>query len=185
MKIISTNIGHKTVIELKNRTVETGIFKKPVAEAIFLDIENVRGDTISDRTNHGGVDQAVYAYSERHYAYWNNRYDFVQGNYGLFGENLTMDELEETEIKVGSQYRCGEVILEVTKPRQPCYKLGLVFDTPSIIKDFWESTKSGVYFKVLQTGFVKTGDAFELIKEATNSPTIAEVYAEKRKKNGA
>ena len=99
----------------------------------------------------------------------------------MFGENLTISNLEETEIYVGSQYKLGKTIIEVTKPREPCMKLGLVFGTQQILNQFWNSTKSGIYFKVLQTGIVKAGDVLILISQAKNTPTIAEVYETKKK----
>ena len=81
-------------------------------------------------------------------------------------------------------FKVGETIVEVTKPRQPCMKLGVRFNDMKIVKQFWNTDKSGVYFKVLQTGFVKKGDVFELIKTDKTKPTIADVYNEKRiKKN--
>lgn len=183
MKIVSVNLAQKTILQWKNRTVETGIFKKPVGHPIFLDLEKVKDDTVSDRRYHGGIEKAVYAYGQQHYTFWRERYPQVNGNFGLFGENLTIENLEEMEIHVGNQYACGEAIIEVTKPREPCYKLGLAFDNNQIIKDFWNSTKCGVYFKVIQTGNVSAGDALKLLKEMPNNPTIAEVYAEKRNAN--
>jgi MOSC domain-containing protein YiiM len=95
---------------------------------------------------------------------------------------ITISNLEETEICVGDTYKLGEVILEVTKPRDPCYKLGLRFGTQKVVKQFWNSTKSGIYFKVLQTGNVKKGDVMVLIKKTPNSPTIAEVYKTQKEK---
>jgi len=88
--------------------------------------------------------------------------------------------LEETEIFVGNTYKLGEVLLEVTKPREPCYKLGIRFGTQEIVKQFWNSTKCGVYFKVLQTGNVNIGDELILVNKVENSPTIAEVYETKK-----
>ncbi|NQY05630.1 MAG: MOSC domain-containing protein [Flavobacteriaceae bacterium] len=180
MKAISVNIGKKTLIQMKHKVVETGIFKKPV-EDIFVDTEGVEGDTISDLKVHGGPEQAVYGYSLKHYDYWKEKYAIVKYDYGFFGENITFSDLEEKCIHIGSQYQCGEVILEVTKPRQPCFKLGLVFETNQIILDFWSTTKSGVYFKVIQSGIIKQGATFSLIHEAKENPTIAEVFISKRK----
>ncbi|MFO7674601.1 MAG: MOSC domain-containing protein, partial [Lutibacter sp.] len=87
---------------------------------------------------------------------------------------------EETEIFVGNTYKLGEALLEVTKPREPCYKLGIRIGTQEIVKQFWNSTKCGVYFKVVQTGNVKVGDELILVHKAENSPTIAEVYETKK-----
>ena len=180
MKVVSVNIGKKTTINYKGKIVETGIFKFPVNHPVFLDIENVRNDTVIDRRYHGGTDQAVYGYSENHYGYWKKLYPDLDWKYGMFGENLTISNLEETKIHVGNTYKLGEAILEVTKPREPCMKLGIRFETQHILKQFWNSTKSGIYFKVLQTGNVAVDDQLVLIKQAVNSLTIAEVYEAKR-----
>ncbi len=180
MKVLSVNIGEKKTINYKGRIVETGIFKFPVSE-LFLDEKDVDNDAVIDRKYHGGIDQAVYAYSENHYAYWKELYPNLDWRFGMFGENLTISNLEETEIQVGNIYKLGEVIIEVTKPREPCMKLGLVFGTQKILKQFWNSSKCGIYFKVLQTGKVTIGDTLVLMKTSENSPTIAEVY--KTKKN--
>ena len=182
MKVISANIGEKKEINYKGKLVETGIFKFPVNYPIFLGEEDVENDVVIDRKYHGGIDQAVYAYSENHYAYWKELYPNLEWHFGMFGENLTISNLEETEIQVGDTYKLGETIVEVTKPRQPCMKLGLVFGTQHILKQFWNSTKSGIYFKVLQTGNVTVDDELILINKAENSPTIAEVYETKKSK---
>ncbi len=183
MKIVSVNIGKKTIIQMKNKVVETGIIKKPVAGSIFLDYELVKGDTVSDRVYHGGSDKAVYGYGAQHYEFWQKDYENVRNNHGVFGENITFDTLDETSVRVGNLYQCGDVIIEATKPREPCFKLGLVFNNPSIVRDFWNSTKSGVYFKVIVRGEVKAGDEFILIKEFPKNPSIADVYEIKRNQN--
>ncbi|MFK5957611.1 MAG: MOSC domain-containing protein [Lutibacter sp.] len=181
MKVVSVNVGKKKTINYKGRVVETGIYKFPVNE-IFLGVEDVDEDVIIDRRYHGGIDQAVYAYSENHYAYWKELYPNLDWRFGMFGENLTILNLEETNIHIGSIYKLGEVTIEVTKSRQPCMKLGIVFGTQKVMKQFWNSTKCGVYFKVLQTGKVTVEDELILIKKNGGSPTIAEVYETKKKK---
>ncbi|MDV7186797.1 MOSC domain-containing protein [Lutibacter sp. TH_r2] len=181
MKVVSVNIGEKRSINYKGKIIETGIFKNPIEGAIFLGETDVENDAVIDRRYHGGIEKAVYAYSENHYRYWRELYPNIDLHFGLMGENLTISNLEETEIYVGSQYKLGETIIEVTKPREPCIKLGLVFGTQKILKQFWNSTKSGVYFKVLQTGKVQVGDQLILLKLANNSSTIAEVYETKKK----
>lgn len=180
MKVISVNIGEKRAIEYKGRTIETGIYKFPV-DSIFLGEEDVENDSVVDRRYHGGIDQAVYAYGENHYEYWKDLYPDLDWEYGMFGENLTITNLEETKIQVGEIYKLGATLLEVTKPREPCMKLGIRFGTQKVLKQFWNTTKSGLYFKVLQTGNVTVNDELILVNESENTPTIAEVYAAKRK----
>ena len=180
MKVISVNLGALKVINYKGKIVETGIFKYPVNQPVFLGTEVVKNDAIIDRKHHGGVEKAVYGYSENHYEYWKELHPNLDWDYGMLGENLTISNLEETEIFVGNTYKLGEALLEVTKPREPCYKLGIRFGTQDIVKQFWNSTKCGVYFKVLQTGNVNVGDELILVNKFENSPTIAEVYETKK-----
>jgi MOSC domain-containing protein YiiM len=182
MKVISVNIGERKVLNYKGKIVETGIFKFPVNHPIFLGNEDVENDAVIDRRYHGGIEKAVYGYSQNHYAHWKGLYPNLDWNFGMLGENLTISNLEETEILVGNTYKLGEALLEVTKPREPCYKLGIRFGTQEILKQFWNSTKSGIYFKVIQTGNVTVGDELILVNKAENSPTIAEVYETKKSK---
>ena len=180
MKVRSLNIGERKTIQWKNKTVETGMFKYPVNEAIFLDKENVKNDIIVNRKNHGGIDKAVYIYGENHYEYFKQFHPDLDWQYGIFGENITLSKLEETQIHIGEIYQLGEAKIQVTKPRQPCFKLGIRFNDQSIVKQFWNSTKCGVYFKVLEPGKVNVNDNLILLETAKNSPTIAEVYHTKK-----
>jgi MOSC domain-containing protein YiiM len=184
MKIISTNLGDRKEINWKGKEVITGIFKFPVETPFFLEREKVRNDEISDRKYHGGIDQAVYGYSLKHYEYWKQKYPNLDWQFGMFGENLTMDDLDETKIHQGDTFKVGETILEVTVQRNPCMKLGVRFNDMKIVKQFWNTTMCGIYFKVVQTGFVKLGDAFVQIKSCPENPTIAELYRAKRLETG-
>ena len=172
MIVKSVNIGEKKVLNYKGKIVETGIFKYPVEGSIFLGEEDVEKDAVIDRRYHGGIEKAVYAYSENHYEYWKQLYPNLDWQYGMFGENLTISNLDEKNIHVGNTYQLGEVILEVTKPREPCFKLGLRFGTQAILKQFWNSSMSGVYFKVLKTGNVSVGDALVLIKQSKTNQQL-------------
>tara|TARA_B110000003_G_scaffold276437_1_gene322895 strand:+ start:14854 stop:15411 length:558 start_codon:yes stop_codon:yes gene_type:complete len=184
MRIISTNIGKRKEIKWKGKPIITGIFKFPVKNSVFLDIQEVRGDQICNREHHGGIEQAVYGYSQSHYGYWKKIYPDLDWKYGMFGENLTIDSLEETKLHVGDTYRVGECIIEVTKQRNPCVKLGVRFNDMKIVKQFWNTTMCGVYFKILQTGTVKVGDQLKLLKKCHKNPTIAQLYIAKRKSKG-
>ncbi len=184
MKIIATNIGKRKEIDWKGKKVTTGIFKYAVNTPIFLDTEDVKGDEISDRKNHGGVLQAIYGYSLKHYAFFKPLYPYLDWQNGIFGENLTINDLDETKIHQGDTFKVGDAILEATVQRNPCYKLGIRFNDIKIVKQFWNTTFCGVYFKVIQTGFVKAGDVFKQIKSCPENPTIADLYLAKRVAKG-
>ena len=176
MKVLATNIGKRKTMQWQGKTIETGIFKQPTLTPIFLGEEDVVDDAVVDRKHHGGIDQAVYAYGKNHYAYWQKRYPNLTWHLGMFGENLTLDHLDETILHVGDTFKIGTAIIAVTKPRKPCRVLGMRFNNTNIIKQFFNTTKSGVYFKVLQTGNVQAGDTMALLKSNKSNPTIAAVF---------
>jgi MOSC domain-containing protein YiiM len=181
MKIVSTNIGERKEVTWENIKVVTGIFKFPVDEPVFLGVEDVKGDAICDRENHGGINQAIYGYSLNHYEYWKPLYPDLDWSLGIFGENLTIDDLDESNIHVGDTFKVGEAILEATLQRSPCYKLGIRFNDMKIVNQFWKTTFCGVYFKVVKTGFVQVGDEFYQIKMCADNPTIADLLIKRKK----
>ncbi len=176
MKVISANRGEAQLVKWRGKSVKTGIFKHPVAEAIFLGTEDVVNDAVVDRKYHGGVDMAVYAYSADHYPFWKERFPNSDWSLGMFGENLTIEGLEESKMRIGSLYQLGEAQVQVCQPRQPCFKLGIRFGTQKVLKPFINSPYSGIYFRVLQTGSVKVGDELNLLADESESPTVAEVF---------
>lgn len=175
MKIISTNIATPKIINWRGKEVKTGIYKIPQEESVFLGNEDVDNDYVIDRRYHGGFDKACYIFSEKHYTYWKEKYPKLEWDWGMFGENLTVSELDESEIFVGDVFEIGEAIVQATQPRQPCFKLGVRFGTQKMIKQFIESGHSGVYVRVLRNGMVKTGDSFKRI-EQTKNLSIREIF---------
>jgi MOSC domain-containing protein YiiM len=175
MKVISTNIGKSRTLEWKGRKVETGIFKFPVQIPLFLDYEDVENDEVIDRRYHGGADKACYLYSANHYRYWQNLYPHLEMSWGMFGENLTVEGLQETEVHVGDIFEIGEAVVQATQPRQPCFKLEFRFKSNRIVKQFIDSGFSGVYIRVLQNGKVKAGDKIKVV-DKKDSLSIQKVY---------
>ena len=152
MKIVSTNIGKERTIEFRGNSITTGIYKEPVEDGITLDTFAVKGDHINNKKVHGGIDKACYAYGENHYAYWKNLYPGLDWTYGMFGENLTVSQIDEAEIKIGDIYKVGEAIVQVSQPRQPCNKFAAKFQANEVIKQFIDFDHPGVYFRVIQRG---------------------------------
>ena len=177
MKVISVNRGEAQLVDWRGKKVTTGIFKYPVESPIFLGTEDVAHDAVMDRKHHGGRDKAVYAYSSNHYPFWKQQFPLVEWEQGMFGENLTVEDLDESNLYIGSIYQVGDAQVQVCQPRQPCFKLGIRFGTQSILKQFVHAPYPGVYFRVIKPGFVSAGDEFVLESEYTGSPSISEVYS--------
>jgi MOSC domain-containing protein YiiM len=177
MKVLSVNVGEPREVEWRGETVRTSIWKAPVAGRVAVRRTNLAGDAQSDLRVHGGVEKAVYLYPVEHHAFWRGELPGVEIGFGHFGENLTSEGLLESEVAIGDRLRIGSAELQVTQPRVPCFKLGIRFGRPDLVKRFLRSGRSGFYGKVLREGEVGAGDAIELVKVATPSLTVAEVAA--------
>ncbi|MCA1759695.1 MAG: MOSC domain-containing protein [Bacteroidales bacterium] len=175
MIVISTNIGEPKTIVWRGKKEQTGIYKYPVEHPIFLGNEDVENDHVMDRKYHGGVDKACYLYSANHYTWWKNFYPELDMPWGMFGENLTVEGLQENEINIGDIFEIGEAVVQATQPRQPCYKLGIRFHDPKVVKQFADSGFPGVYVRVLKNGTVKAGDKM-ILTEKSNSVSIQKVF---------
>jgi MOSC domain-containing protein YiiM len=183
-RLISLNVGLPREVEWQGRTVTTGIFKSPVQGSIKLNSLNFNGDAQADLTVHGGIDKAVYAYPIEHYQYWRNELTEVDFTHGIFGENLTIAGLLEEHVNVGDRFKLGSVELIVTQPRMPCYKLGLRFHRPDMVKRFLDSQLTGFYFRVLKEGEVTAGDELKLIdrdKHQVKVSDITKLYVNKER----
>ena len=176
MKITSTNIAKPTTIIWNGKEVITGIYKTPTNQSIYLGKHNVTGDEVTDRKHHGGEFKACYLFSENHYEYWKNLYPNLDWNWGMFGENLTVSDLDETKIKIGDIYKVGGALIQITQPREPCFKFGVKFGSQLAIKHFIDFGFSGTYVRVLEDGLVKIGDTFQLVKQAENSITTYQFF---------
>ncbi len=176
MQIISTNIAKPTVIIWRGQEVTTGIYKYPVNHPIHLGKEEVKGDEVSDRRFHGGIHKACYLFSDIHYSYWKNLYPNLDWNYGMFGENVTVKDLDEKQIHIGDIYKLGTALVQMTQPREPCYKFGVKFESQQVLQQFVSHGYSGVYVKVLEEGDVSINDSFALVEKAKDSLSIFDLF---------
>src|SRR6185436_7397576 len=138
-------------------------FKAPVQGPLMLRRFNLDGDQQADLTVHGGRAKAVYAYPDEHYAFWRREFPHAELPWSMFGENLTTEGLREDEACIGDQFRIGEALVAVSQPRMPCYKLGIRFGRPDIVKRFLASGRSGFYLAVLEEGRITAGGSIEVL----------------------
>lgn len=173
--VVSVNIGtpreHGTS---RGRTVMSAIGKQPVQGRVRVAGVNVAGDDQADRRVHGGPDQAVYGYAAEDAAWWAAELG-RETPPGIFGENLTTQGADQTNARIGEQWRIGTVLLEVTAPRIPCAKLARVFDDRRMVKRFAEARRPGAYFRILEEGELGAGDAIEVVARPDHDITVARV----------
>jgi MOSC domain-containing protein YiiM len=176
-KIISCNLAHSMKLDVGGgKQVRTGIFKEPVEGPILLEPTGVRGDFIADLRVHGGPRKAVYVYPSEHYAWWAEKLGRESLAWGTLGENLTIesigDPVDEGTVHLGDRFRVGGALVEVTKPRGPCYKLAAKLGTNQVLRWMIESGTFGFYVAVIEPGEVRAGDTMELVSADPDKPTV-------------
>lgn len=174
--VVSVNVGAATQVPWNGGTVLTGIFKGPVEDRVAVGPTGLAGDVQADLSVHGGIDKAVYLYSADDYAWWAQELGHPL-EHAEFGENLTVTGLTADVVRIGDVLRAGDVVLEVSVPREPCFKLGIRMNDPRFIVRFREAGRTGFYARVLETGTVGAGDAVVRTATDTSQPTVAEVHA--------
>ena len=173
--LISVNVGLSETVQWRGQPVTTGIFKSPVEGSVALRRHNLDGDRQADLTVHGGPTKAVYVYPAQHYDYWRAELPDVAFGWGHFGENFSVDGMDEGSIHIGDEFSVGTARVVVTEPRMPCFKLSVRFGRADMPKRFLQSQRTGFYFGVVEEGQVRAGDALERLSKHPDGLTVAEV----------
>jgi MOSC domain-containing protein YiiM len=174
MRLLSVNVSYPMEVAHGRKTVATGIFKEPVSGRVMLRAVNLDGDGQADLVNHGGVDRAVYAYPVENYDYWGRELVRDDLSFGQFGENFTVEGMTEDDVHIGDVFRVGDVLVEVSQPRPPCFKLGIKMGMPRFPKLFLASGRVGFYLRVLEEGEVGAGDGIERVRSGPEQLTVRE-----------
>lgn len=175
MDVLSVNVGLPREVVWKGETVETGIFKGPVAGDVHVGTLNLAGDRQANLVVHGGPQKAVYGYPSEHYEYWRHEFPNIPFTWGYFGENVTTTGLAENNLHIGDQLKIGTATLMVTQPRLPCFKLALRFGRDDIIKRFLLSRRSGFYFSVVEEGTLGASSPIEILHRDPLAVSVEDV----------
>lgn len=151
----------------------SGFVKEPVAGPVMLGTINLDGDGQADRVHHGGVDKAVLCYSAAHYPGWREELGRPEMAFGGFGENFTIDGQAEADVCIGDVYRVGGAVVQVSQPRQPCWKLARRWRIRTLVVTTQDSGRTGWYLRVLETGLVAAGDALAILERPNPGWSVA------------
>lgn len=172
-RVVSVNVGRPAQVGVRRgRPVKSAIGKAPVEGRVRVEGVNVAGDEQADLRVHGGPDKAVYAYAAEDVAFWEAELDRRLGPGAFFGENVTTRGLDLGQALVGDRWRVGTVLLEVCQPRVPCFKLGLRFGDPKMLKRFAHARRPGAYLRIIEPGELGAGDEIEVVERAAHDVTI-------------
>jgi MOSC domain-containing protein YiiM len=170
--VLSVNVAEIREVPRGGEMVPTGIWKVPVEGRVAVRGVNVAGDQQADRSVHGGPDKAVYAYAREDTDWWEEELE-RELPHGAFGENLTLRGVDVSGALIGERWRIGSVLLEVSEPRFPCWKLGARFDDPRMLKRFSAALRPGAYLRIAEEGKLAAGDVVEIAERPDHDLTIA------------
>src|SRR6202142_2097264 len=159
----------------QGKNVYTGVFKDPVSGQRRVGKLNIEGDGQGDLAGHGGEQRAVFVYQIDSYRYWERelgRNDFV---YGQFGENFTVQGLNDDEVCIGDRFQIGSAVFEVTQPRVTCYRVGIRMNDPQIPALLVSHHRPGFYCRVIEEGEIGAGDDIQKIAQGPGKISVAEI----------
>jgi MOSC domain-containing protein YiiM len=168
-----TNYGRDDAVDPHDRPWTTGFFKSPIAGPVFVGRTNIAGDAQADRENHGGVDKAVLAYAASHYDLWRTELAKDDLGFGGFGENLTIAGLTEDNVCIGDIWSLGEAQIQISQPRQPCWKLARRWRITDLTAQVIANGRTGWYLRVLQEGWIDAGQPLTLVERPHADWTVA------------
>ncbi|MEU4246991.1 MOSC domain-containing protein [Amycolatopsis sp. NPDC026612] len=175
MNVEGVYVGEPSVLGYRRERAVLSAITKALVAAPELNLTelNLDGDRQADLTVHGGVDKAIYVYPAEHYPAW--AADGVEARPGGFGENVSLTGVTEDDVRIGDVWAWGDALVQVSQPRQPCFKLAMKTGRKDITPLMIDSGRSGWYLRVLRPGTVPTSGPLELAERA-DGPTITEVY---------
>ena len=180
MRVLSVNIGQPRLNPWKTVKL-TGIDKRPVDGPVMvtrprakgMGMVGLAGDRVYDVLNHGGPDQAVYAYAREDLDFWAAELGRPLPN-GVFGENLTTEGIDVNDALIGERWRIGpDLILEPSCPRIPCGTFQGWLARAGWIKRFILAARPGPYLRVIESGEIQAGDRIEVVHRPDHDVTVA------------
>jgi MOSC domain-containing protein YiiM len=172
--VLSVNVGVPQTVRWHDREVTSAIWKEPVTGPRKVRGVNVDGDDQADRRVHGGETKALYVYAGEDYRWWSDQLGRDLGA-GTFGDNLTTAGIEPSAAAVGERWAIGTVVVRVTEPRIPCFKLGIRMGDAEFVPRFAQAGRPGTYLAIEQEGELAAGDAIVLLDRPAAGITVGDV----------
>jgi MOSC domain-containing protein YiiM len=174
-KVLSVNVGTARSFEYNGRPAKSAIWKSPVAGRVAARGVNLVGDDQADRQAHGGPDKAIYAYAIEDARWWQHQLGRPL-IYGELGENLTTEAVEINDALVGERWEVGTLLLEVSEPRIPCWRLGVRMNDKMFPRRFTEAMRPGTYLRIVAEGDVGAGDEIRVVARPDHDLTVRDVF---------
>lgn len=146
------------------KEMESALNKGAITEATWLSRTGFTNDEQAF-PGHGGPEKAVCCFSKANYAMWADEVPALP-DYAMFGENVTIIDLDENDVALGDQFRLGDAIIEVSEIREPCWKIQAKYGVENLAMRMAKSGKTGFYCRVAQEGYVYPDSQLEVVRIA-------------------
>ena len=167
--------GNKDAKDRLNQAWQTAMFKVAQSGKIYANELGFIGDSVADTIHHGGIEKAIFANSWQNYPAWEKFLGLQNLPFGAMGENLTIDGLDESNICIGDVHKIGSLILQVSQPRKPCFKLSKRWSNIDMAREIFRTGRSGWYYRVLQNGHCMVGDEVEILSKDELNISVMDV----------
>lgn len=174
-KVVSVQVGKIKIIQddsMKNKSWSTASYKDIISDTVDVRFDGIEGDEVSDLIHHGGKDKAIFANSFENYKDWAIYLGKKNLEFGALSENLTLSKIKEKDVCIGDIHKIGTTILEVSQPREPCWKISKKHNNETFTKNIYDTGRTGWYYRVLEEGKIKKNDSVELLRRVKNPITI-------------
>ncbi|MFG0287996.1 MAG: MOSC domain-containing protein [Rhodopirellula sp. JB044] len=156
----------------KQKDWTSAIIKHAIDGPVRVGLTNLDGDQQSDLVHHGGRDKAVLVFPHDHYSIWADEFPQIDWQDGAFGENLTLAGVNGADVCVGDIFELGTCVLQISQPRQPCWKLSKRWGIPKLAVRVQQTRMTGWYLRVLQEGEIEAGQKMTLTERLHPEFTI-------------
>lgn len=167
--------GDRETRDVTRRFWTTAFYKMPVADPVTLTPLGLDGDQVADTKYHGGAEKAILCYTAEHYDRWADELPDLGMSAGGLGENLTISGLDETSVCIGDRFAVADCVLEVSQPRQPCWKIARRWGEKTLTKRVGQTGRTGWYVRVIEPGTISPGDQMTLTARPQPDWTVARI----------
>lgn len=177
-KLISIQVGRiksygdKESKEFLEKEWESASVKEAVNGKVWVGKTGLSGDEVADKLHHGGVEKAVFANSYENYKEWCEFLGLDSIPFGALAENLTISGLHESSVCLGDIHKIGSVVLQVSQPRKPCWKIAKRWNNKKFTNEIYTTGLTGWYYRVLEEGFLETGDEVTVVSQDESNVSI-------------
>ena len=157
----------------------SGIVKRALAGAAMITARGLAGDVQADKRLHGGPDQALHHFPIEHYVALAQAFPTLVERLtpGSIGENISTSGWTEDTVCLGDVYALGAARVQVTQPRSPCGKIDRRYGVDGLARHIQGAGICGWYYRVLEPGTVRAGDAMRLLERVAEPTSLALFHA--------